>query len=98
METLDLFSSYAGLSGNKAAALLTVSAMILSLASSSRPETAFVQLPDAMRRRAKELGCEVRTLCRAERILFNEDNSVRGVLTAEGEELLSEYRRIYRRH
>jgi len=90
IETLDLFSSYAGLSGNRAAALLTVSAMVLSLASSSRPETAFVQLPDAMRRRAKELGCEVRTHCRAERILFNSDNSVRGVLTSEGEEFLSD--------
>ena len=90
IETLDLFSSYAGLSGNRAASLITVSAMVLSLASSSRPETAFVQLPDAMRRRAKELGCEVRTRCRAERILFNPDNSVRGVLTDEGEELLSE--------
>ena len=90
VETLDLFSSYAGLSGNRAAALLTVSAMVLSLASSSRPETAFVQLPDAMRRRAKELGCEVRTHCRAERILFNSDNSVRGVLAADGNEFLSD--------
>jgi all-trans-retinol 13,14-reductase len=90
VETLDLFSSYAGLSGDRCAALLTVSAMTTALAASWRPRTAFIKLPDAMRKRVLELGGEVRAGCRAQKILFSPDGKARGVLTSQGEELVAD--------
>jgi all-trans-retinol 13,14-reductase len=89
VERLDLFSSYSGLSGDRCAALLTVSAMVTSLEASWRPATAFVELPVAMRRRVDSLGGEFRPGCRARKILFEADGRVRGVQTEEGEELLA---------
>ncbi len=84
VEVLDLFSSYAALSGDRCAALLTVEAMQTSLLSSWRPERAFAALPDAMRRRVAELGGELRMNTRIAEILTREGR-VQGVVTAAGE-------------
>jgi phytoene dehydrogenase-like protein len=89
VEILDLFSSYSGLSGDRCAALLTVSAMTTSLEGSGRPDTGFIKLPDAMRKRVRELGGEVRTGCRVTRLLFD-GNAVRGVGLSDGSELTAE--------
>ena len=88
METLDLFSSYSGLSGDRCAALLTVSAMATSLKSSWRPKKAFITVPAAMVRKIREMGGEVRTGTAVESLLIDE-NRIRGVVTAEGEEIAS---------
>lgn len=91
IETLDLFSSYAGLSGDQCAALLTVSAMATSLQSSWRPEKAFVTVPSLMVRRVRALGGEVRNGVCVESLLFSDDGTrVRGVRTADGEEFFAQ--------
>ena len=89
IETLDLFSSYAGLSGDRCAALLTVSAMATSLQSSWRPKKAFVSAPFAMVKRIRELGGEVRTCTKVEELLIGDGKAVQGVVTGDGEKLYS---------
>ena len=55
-ETLDLFSSFSGLSGDRCAALLTTSAMMTTLEGAWRPRKEFLQLPLALRRKLIEAG------------------------------------------
>lgn len=84
VETLDLFSAFAGVSGDRCAALLTAVAMETSLTSSWRADPAFIRLPDAMRRRVAELGGEIRMNSRVAEILVREGKA-QGVVTAAGE-------------
>lgn len=88
-EILDLFSAFAGLSGDRCAALMTVSAMTASLDGAWRPEGPFVRLPLALRDRLVELGGEVRTRTAVSRILVR-DGAARGVELENGETLLSD--------
>jgi all-trans-retinol 13,14-reductase len=88
-EVLDLFSSFAGLSGDRCAALLTTSAMMTTLEGAWRPAAEFVRLPLAMRDRLVQAGGEVRTGTAVARILA-EDGRAKGVTLADGEVLESE--------
>lgn len=89
VETLDVFSAFASVSGDTCAALLTISAMETSLASSWRVEPSFAKLPEAMRRRVAELGGELRMNTRVSEILTRE-GTVQGVVTAAGEVIQSD--------
>lgn len=83
-QVLDIFSHFSNLSGDRCAALLTIAAMETCLESSWYAEPSFSALPDAMRKRAAELGAEFRFNTRVTKINV-QGGAVRGVLTAAGE-------------
>jgi len=84
IETLDVFSSIAEVSGDIGAAMITIAVMRGTLTSGWRIEPGCSSLPEAMRRRVIELGGELRMNTRVDRILSAE-GKVQGVLTSAGE-------------
>jgi all-trans-retinol 13,14-reductase len=81
---LDTFSSFSGLSGDRCAALLTACAMVTTLKGSYRPEKGFIQFPIALKKKAGELGVEIRTRCEVKKVLI-ENGVARGVELQSGE-------------
>ncbi len=86
IETLDVFSSIAEVSGDIGAAMITIAVMRGTLSAGWRIEPSCSSLPEAMRRRVMELGGELRMNTRVAKVLSAEGR-VQGVLTAAGEEI-----------
>lgn len=69
MEILDVFAAFSGLSAERVAALLPVSAMIASLKGSYRPRNGFIEFPIQLKKRLIELGGQIMTKTKVTRIL-----------------------------
>jgi len=89
VEIFDVFAAFSGLPAERASSILTVGAMITSLNGVYRPMKGFIQLPLALRKRAEELGCEVRTKSQVVKII-TEDGKVSGVQLENGEKICGE--------
>lgn len=89
-EIFDVFAAFSGLPKDRAVAMMTVAAMNTSLNSCYRPTKGFIHLPLALKKRAEELGCRVRTGCTVTRIIV-EQGRVRGVELDNGERILADY-------
>lgn len=71
-EVFDVFAAFSGLPAERAVALMTTSAMNTSLNGTYRPERGFIQFPHALKKRAIELGCDVKTKSKVKRIIVDE--------------------------
>jgi len=89
-EIFDVFAAFSGLPAERAVAMMTVAAMNTSLNACYRPEKGFIHLPLALKKRAEELGCEVRTNTKVAKILV-ENNMAKGVELESGEKIFAEY-------
>jgi all-trans-retinol 13,14-reductase len=90
IDIFDVFAAFSGMPAERVAALMTVSAMMTSLAGSFRPAAGFVALPYAFKRRLEELGGTVWTRQRVTRILVR-DGRACGVELADGRTIAAEH-------
>jgi phytoene dehydrogenase-like protein len=90
IEIFDAFAAFSGLPGNKAAALITISAMNSLLDGAFRPTKGFREFPKQIERRYLELGGELLLNTKVTKILV-EDGLVKGVQLANGDIIQSHY-------
>jgi phytoene dehydrogenase-like protein len=83
-EIFDVFAAFSGLPAQRAIAMMTVAAMNTSLLGAYRPAKGFIHLPQSMKRKATELGCEIITGTAVNKILV-EHGIALGVQLAPGE-------------
>ncbi len=75
-EIFDVFAAFSGLPAERAVALMTTSAMNTSLDGTFRPEKGFIQFPHALKKRAIELGCEIKTKSKVEKIIIDNGKAI----------------------
>lgn len=90
LEILDIFSTCSGLSGNRCAALLTVSAMITSLNGSYCPEKGFIQFPLALKNVYEKNGGQLLLNSEVEKIII-ESGKASGVQLIDGTIIQADY-------
>ncbi|NLW32105.1 MAG: NAD(P)/FAD-dependent oxidoreductase [Fibrobacter sp.] len=90
IEVFDVFAAFSGLPAERAVTMMTVGAMNTSLTGAFRPAQNFIHLPHIMKRKAIELGCQVRTRAKVKKIII-EDGRAAGVQLDNGETLYSEH-------
>lgn len=83
-EIFDVFAAFSGLPAERAVAMMTVSAMNTTLLGTYRPLKGFIELPQAMKRKAIELGCQVKTRSQVRKILIEHDRAS-GVELTDGQ-------------
>ncbi len=88
-QIFQVFSSFCGLPNGKIAALLTVGVMYSLLEKAYRPSGLFVELPQKMEKRFRELGGEVMLKTEVERIIVS-NGKVEGVCLKNGNVIYSE--------
>lgn len=89
LDIFDVFAAFSGLPAERTAAIMTASAMNASLLGTWRPKRGFIHLPQAMKRKAIELGCSIRTRACVKKIL-TENGTVTGVELDTGEIISAE--------
>lgn len=67
----DVFAAFSGLPAERTVAMMTVAAMNTSLLGVWRPAKGFIHLPHAMKRKAIDLGCEIRTRTTVSKIVVH---------------------------
>ncbi|NLE01119.1 MAG: NAD(P)/FAD-dependent oxidoreductase [Fibrobacter sp.] len=88
-EIFDVFAAFSGLPSERAVAMMTVAAMNTSLLGPWRPTKGFIHLPHAMKRKALDLGCEIRTRANVKQIVV-ENGIATGVRLETGEFIKSD--------
>jgi len=84
-EIFSVFAAFSALPEGRVSAVVPIAAMNSLLDGAYRPKEGFISFPEALEKRARELGVEVRTGSRVEKILTR-NSSVRGVRIETGEE------------
>jgi len=90
VEIFDVFAAFSALPGDRAAALMTISAMNSLLDGAFRPKKGFIEFPNKIEERYLALGGKLLLNTKVEKILV-ENGTVKGVKLANGKEILSEY-------
>jgi phytoene dehydrogenase-like protein len=88
-EIFDVFAAFSGLPAERAVAMMTIAAMNTSLLGTFRPAQHFIQLPHIMKRKAIELGCEIRTRTKVNKIIVENGKAI-GVQLENGEIIYGE--------
>lgn len=89
VEIFDVFAAFSGLPAERAVAMMTIAAMNTSLNACYRPEKGFIQLPFSLKKKAEELGCEIKTKAKVKRIII-EKNIAKAVELENGEAYFAE--------
>ena len=90
IEIFDVFAAFSALPGDRAAALITISAMNSLLDGAFRPTEGFQQFPKKIEEKYLSLGGKLLPKTEVKKILV-EDGVVKGVKLADGKEILSDY-------
>lgn len=90
IEIFDAYAAFSGLPGNRAAALMTVSAINSLIAGVFRPKKGFIEFPHQLTEHYLSHGGKLLLNTKVDKILV-EDGVVQGVQLASGERILSEH-------
>ncbi|NHJ49006.1 MAG: NAD(P)/FAD-dependent oxidoreductase [Asgard group archaeon] len=90
IEIFDVFAAFSALPGEKAAALITISAMNSLLDGAFRPKEGFIDFPKKIEERFQKLGGQLLLGKEVKKILV-EDGVVKGVQLEDGKKIYSDY-------